>query len=54
MPPFKPTKRKELIKALREAGFQGHIPEAGTISWLEGGESGPQYKNLAACHFCIR
>ena len=23
MPPFKPTKRKDLIKALKEAGFEG-------------------------------
>ena len=23
MPPFKPVKRKDLIKALREAGFEG-------------------------------
>lgn len=27
MPPFKPTKRKDLIKALKEAGFEG--PHAG-------------------------
>jgi predicted RNA binding protein YcfA (HicA-like mRNA interferase family) len=37
MPPFKPVKRKELIKALKEAGFDGPFP-GGRHEFLVKGE----------------
>lgn len=32
MPPFGPISRKDLIRALRRAGFDGFIPAASTRS----------------------